>query len=96
MKVYVYCSRDKKLGAFQTPEFKTEDPEHVSEGTARALKVVPIENIEKARLRDQALYHLGSFDDLKGKFELLEEPEKLIDYEDYLPRSESDGKGKEA
>ena len=95
MKLYVYCARDKKLGAYQVPEYKTEDPEHVSEGTARSLKVVAFETIEKARLKDQALYFFGTFDDVKGKFDLLEEPEKLIDYEDYLPRSEEvDGKGK--
>lgn len=88
MKIYVYSARDKKLGAYQFPEYKVEDPEHVAEGTARALKVVPLDNIEKARLNDQALYYLGSFDDISGKFDLLAEPEKLIDYEDYLPRKD--------
>lgn len=90
MKIYVYCARDKKLGAYQFPEYKTEDKEHIAEGTARSLKVVQVEAIEKARLRDQALYFMGSFDDVKGKFDLLEEPEKLIDYEDYLPRKEEE------
>ena len=85
MKVYIYCARDKKLGAYQIPEYKTEDKEHIAEGTARSLKVVQVEAIEKARLRDQALYYMGYFDDLKGKFVLLDEPEKLLDYEDYLP-----------
>ena len=92
MKVYVYCARDKKLCAYQQPEYKVEDPEHVSEGTARALKVAQVDVIEKARLRDQALYFLGQFDDITGKFELLDEPEKLLDYEDYLPRGEEDGR----
>lgn len=98
MKLFIYCARDKKLGAYQVPEYKTEDPEHISEGTARSLAVVQGETIEKARLKDQALYFMGYFDDVKGKFELLEEPQKLIDYEDYLPRKESvsDGKGSEA
>ena len=97
MKIYIYCARDKKLGAFQNPEYKTEDKEHIAEGTARSLKVVQVGAIEKARLRDQALYFMGSFDDVKGKFDLLDEPEKLLDYEDYLPRKEElHGEGEKA
>ena len=91
MKKYVFAVRDKKLGAFGDPVFKVEDVEHVTEIAVRSLKDVPVEQL--GRVRDQALYYLGEFDDVKAEFSLLEHPEKICDYEDYLPRVEkADGK----
>lgn len=84
MKLYVYCVRDKKLGAFDAPHFAHDDSEHMSESIARELKRIKAEEISRAA--DCALYFMGIFDDISGKFELLDEPEKLIDYEDYVPR----------
>lgn len=94
MKVYVYSVRDKKLGAYSAPVVKNDDPEHLSEIMSRSMKKMedPQQIVEA---RDCALYYLGQFDDIKGKFECLAEPEKLLDYEDYLPRKEeivNDGK----
>ena len=86
MKTYIYCVRDKKLGAYDAPHFKNEDQEHVVEMTARSLKLIPADKISRAA--DQALYFLGMFDDVQGKFELLDQPEKLLDYEDYVPRKQ--------
>ena len=91
MKKYVFVVRDKKLGAFGDPVFKVEDVEHVTELAVRSLKDVSSEQL--GRVRDQALYFLGTFDDVSAKFDLLEREEKIVDYEDYLPRLESkDGK----
>ena len=84
MKLYVYSVRDKKLGAYGAPRFANDDSEHMSEGVARDLKRIKPEQIDEAA--DCALYYLGKFDDISGKFELLDQPEKLIDYEDYVPR----------
>lgn len=84
MDLYVYSVRDKKLGAFDAPHFAHDDPEHMSEGISRELKRIKPEDISRAA--DCALYYLGQFDDIEGKFELLASPEKLIDYEDYVPR----------
>ena len=86
MKLYIFARRDKKLQAFDLPYYKREDVEHEVEGVSRGLKFVKPE--ERARAADLALYYLGSFDDVKGKFDLLEEPEKLIDFEDYVPSRE--------
>lgn len=84
MKLYVYSVRDKKLGAFGAPKFANDDSEHMAEGVARDLKRIKPEQISEAS--DCSLYYLGQFDDISGKFELLPQPEKLIDYEDYVPR----------
>lgn len=84
MKLYIYSVRDKKLGAFDSPHFAHDDSEHMSESIARELKRIKPEEISRAA--DCALYYMGTFDDISGKFELLAEPEKLIDYEDYVPR----------
>lgn len=84
MKKYIYCVRDKKLGAYDSPHYSNDDAEHMSEGIARELKRIKPEDISRAA--DCALYYMGKFDDISGKFELLDEPEKLIDYEDYVPR----------
>lgn len=84
MKLYVYSLRDKKLQSFEAPVFKDDEPERCKEKSARGLRLVGEE--DKARARDMALYYLGTFDDESGKFELLDHEEKLLDYEDYLPR----------
>lgn len=88
MKKFVFVLRDKKLGAFGDPVCKVEDVEHVVELVSRSLKDVPIE--QRAKSRDQALYYLGTYDDISGKFDLLEQPDKLLDYEDFVPRLESE------
>ena len=82
MKLYIYCLRDKKLGSYEPPIFKNVDTEHFTEASARGLRLLSDE--EKPRAKDMALYYLGEFDDTKGKFELLEHEEKLLDYEDYI------------
>lgn len=87
MKKFVYCVRDKKLGAFGTPVCSNEDSEHVVAMTCRSLVRTPADQISETA--DQALYFLGEFDDISGKFNLVAEPEKLMDYEDYVPRKVS-------
>ena len=89
MKYFVFCLRDKKLGAFDLPQFKKEDKEHVLEDTVRSLRLVSPEQSDRSRLADQALYYVGEYDDLTGKLSQLDEEEKLLDFEDYIPRKES-------
>lgn len=82
MEIYIYCTRDKKLGSFNVPYFDREDKQHHLIMSVRSLARVPAENVAYAK--DQALYYLGHFDDEQGKFVLLPEPEKLVDFEDYI------------
>lgn len=82
MRLYIYSIRDKKLQSFEPPVFKDDEPERCKEKTARGLRL--IEEKDKPRCKDMALYFLGEFDDESGKFELLDHEEKLLDYEDYI------------
>lgn len=86
MKKFVFALRDKKLGAYQDPIFKVEDKEHVVESYARGLKLIRPEEV--ARARDMSLYYLGEYDDINGTFNLLEHEEKLLDFEDFIPRKD--------
>lgn len=84
MKKFIYSVRDKKLGAYGAPHFSNEDSEHTVAMVVRGLVRTPSSEIDE--VADQALYFLGEFDDISAKFNLLAEPEKLVDYEDYVPR----------
>ena len=86
MKKYIYILRDKKLGAYDNPILRVDDVEHVVESYVRALKVCSPE--EAVRARDMTLNYFGTFDDVTGKFDLLDHEEKLLDFEDYIPRKE--------
>lgn len=86
MEKYVFCLRDKKLGAYQNPFYRNDDKEHVIEDYVRSAKLSPAS--DRARVADLALYFLGAFDDIKGEFVLTEQPEKLLDLEDYVPKKE--------
>lgn len=92
MKKYIFILRDKKLGAFENPIFRVDDKEHVVESYVRGLRMISSEEI--ARARDMSLYYLGDFDDVEGRFNLLEREEKLLDFEDYIPRKEESKDGK--
>lgn len=83
MKIYMFCYRDKKLQCFYPPLFQSEDKEHVVDQTIRSLKC-QVDASQIANLKDKSFYYVGVFDDLDCKFDLLNEPEKLLDCEDYL------------
>lgn len=93
MEVYVYIWRDKKLGVYGNPQFTTEDKEHVAVGTARGLAGIT-DAMKKAQAKDSALYYVGTFDDITGKFDLLPELEKILDAEDYI-KSDAEIENKE-
>lgn len=87
MKLFIYGVRDKKLGAMPNgPVFRRDDVEHMTELYVRSVRVT--EESQRSEVADQALYFLGTFDDVQMKFELLPEVEKLVDAEDYLPKKE--------
>lgn len=86
MEKYMYLYRDKVMQSFSCPVFQDMDSEHFKETVARSCKLVKPE--EYAEVKDKSLYFIGSFDDITGKFSLLEEPVKLLDLEDYVPSRE--------
>lgn len=88
MEHYIIATRDKKLGAYDMPlRFETQDVEHITESFIRSAKLSPENMI--SQVADRSVYYLGIFDDITGKFKLLDEAEKLLDLEDYVPRKET-------
>lgn len=88
----IYVIRDKSLQCYDIPRFVNEDKQQYCESIVRGLKKATPQ--DKMNLKDYALYFIGQYDDNTGKFMLVEE-EKLLDYEDYLPKVDIDD-GKEA
>lgn len=82
---YVFTFRNKVAQYYDQPFFSKEDKEHVKENYARACLLSKPE--EHAKLKEMALYYFGTFDDIKGTFDLVPE-EKLLDLEDYIKGGE--------
>lgn len=82
MEKYVYAFRDEKLGAFNDPQYDVMDKEHKKDIIARSCLQCPEE--QRARVADTTLYFLGTFDDVKGTFNLLVYPELLLNLRDYI------------
>lgn len=82
MKLYIYCYKDKKIGAYQAPKFDNQDKEHITESVIRSCAYFN-DATEAAKARDLSLYYFGIYDDITAKFELVE-PEKLVDLEDHI------------
>ena len=89
VKLPVFAFKDKKTQSFAKPIITEQSKEVYVKGTLRAA--VRAEGVDKAYAKDQALYYLGTYDDGTAKFDLLEDPEKIFDLEDYI----IDGKRKE-
>lgn len=92
MKLHIYCVRDKKLQAYGTPQFAKDYPDQQAETCIRGLKKGEADQVPGAR--DCALYYFGTYDDNSGKFEILPETQKLIDYEDYMVKEVKTNVGK--
>ena len=74
MKLTVYAYRDRKAGAFGTPSFSPLLPSDQKEVIIRAVVKGQIKDSQ-----DLELYHLGSFDDRTGGFELMDRPVLVLD-----------------
>lgn len=83
--IFVY--KDKKLQTFSKPVFTDQQKEAYIRGAARAA--VKATGADLAYCKDQALYFQGTYNDETGKYDLLGDPEKCFDLEDYL----ANGKG---
>lgn len=85
LKVFVY--RNKKMGCYTNPIFIQENEENTEVNMTRAIIAAGKE--ESKKYKSLALYKLGTFDDVKGKFELLDEPELLVDCDDIIAKVEA-------
>lgn len=76
----VYAYRDLITKAFTRPILETSTPDNYVESMTRAFMVEDEEHHVKSK--DLTLYRLGTYDDVKAKFDLLEEPECLLVVDD--------------
>lgn len=89
MQKYVYGYKDYKLGAYGNTFNDVLEPERMKETITRSCLMAAEE--QKPQLRDQALFYFGTYDDVKGKFDLLQEPAKLLDLGDYVKFDDKSG-----
>ena len=72
----VYAFRDRLTKAFTRPILETSTVENYVESITRAFMVEP--EVQHVKSKDLTLYHLGTYDDTKAAFALLDEPECLL------------------
>ena len=78
MKLYWVMFRNRKIGAFTTPQFIDQEPEVAALQLSRALQMDEKGEHDKT-YQDLVMFHLGSFDDEAGQLIPLEEPKALLD-----------------
>lgn len=74
MKLNVYVIYDSVVEAYGRPMFEVMDPEQFAQTYTRAIVSEPDKFFQ---VQDSDLYLLGNFDDIKGEFNLLDEPKKI-------------------
>lgn len=80
MKFYVIGLHDDYLDAYDQPTLiSVPDLEDVKEGYRRNIQSNAEEAYTKYRINEKSCVLYGEFDDIKGKFELLESPKKLFE-----------------
>lgn len=91
----VIAFKNKKLKCWANPTFTQDKLENLETNYHRAIAAGG--QVAKEKMKGLTLYHFGKFDDIKGKYELLDEPEFLFDCDDLiasLPEEVSSDVGK--
>lgn len=78
----VLCYRNKKMKCFANPIYTQEKLENMELNVTRAI--IAGGPAAKEKMKGLALYHLGTFDDEKGVFDLMKEPELMFDVDDII------------
>lgn len=80
MKFYVIGLYDIFLDAYDQPTLiSVPDLEDVKEGYRRNIQSNAEEAYTKYRINEKACVLYGEFDDIKGKFDMLESPKRLFE-----------------
>jgi len=69
--------RNRKIGAFTTPQFIDIQPEVAAVQLSRSLQINDKPDIDKT-YQDLVMFHMGSFDDETGELIPLDEPKQLL------------------
>lgn len=78
----VLAYKNKAAGMFANPFYSQEKLENAEVNMSRALIINGPEL--QAKYKHLALYKLGTFDDVKGTFDVLKEPEFIFDCDDII------------
>lgn len=81
--INVYTYRNRLVPFYQLPFFKAEDTEEMKKICARACLLNKDEAL-KANMDVSELYHLGTYDDETGQFDLFDKPVFVIDLGQYF------------
>lgn len=85
MILNVICHYDKLLRVYTRPVFTNTKKSDLAEEARRMI----VPNPEKMfQLKDMEMYYLGTYNDEKAKFELLDKPEFIVRLEDFFPAKE--------
>lgn len=91
MILNVICHYDKLLQIYTRPVFTVTKKKDLAEEFRRMIVPAP----EKVfQYKDMEVYYLGTYDDEKAKFELLDKPEFIVRLEDFFPAKEVSKDGK--
>lgn len=78
----IFAFRNKKMKAFTNPWFSQDKLENMEVNLSRSIILGGPDMV--AKYKNLVLYHFGTFDDEKGKYILLDEPELVCDCDDII------------
>lgn len=91
MILNVIANYDKLLKVYTRPVFTNTKKADLAEEARRMI----VPNPEKMfQLKDMEMYYLGTYNDEKAMFELLDKPEFIVRLEDFFPSKEVKEDGK--
>lgn len=85
MILNVICNYDKLLKVFTRPVFTNTPKKDLAETYRRQIVPAPEKMFE---LKDMEVYFLGTYNDERAQFELLDKPEFVVRLEDFFPAKE--------
>lgn len=82
MILEVFAFRNKRMKCYANPYFSQEKLDNIETNLGRSIVMGGPEMQKK--YKSLALYHFGTFDDCSGKYDLLAEPELIVDCDDII------------
>lgn len=76
MKFHIYTNFNRKVECFERPLVRIEDPDEYCELVSRDFKAS--DDNAKTKMSEYNLIYVGTYDDVTGKFDLIE-PNVIMD-----------------
>lgn len=84
MKLTIVSLYSSYLNAYDNPTISNLQPADVAEQYRRSVLAAP-EQAYQALAQDKTVCILGTFDDITGKIEVLDQPQKVLDLASAFP-----------